>query len=158
MVTIDIPVSSYVKKFMTTLYGDNYTLSLNDTLGNAITALLMKKTNNYNGLYKKGRDSVYSIHISFSQMKNEGCIIRKNNIHLIGQFCDKYFRETIFLSIFTNSNDGKDNVKDTMRKALQAFNITEDDIALDTLYRYYLRKRNLPPFSKFYKQKIAAKS
>lgn len=158
MVTIDIPVSSYVKKFMTTLYGDNYTLSLTDTLGNAISALLMKKTNNFNSLYKKERECVYTIRISFSKMKNEGCIISKNNIHLIGQFCDKYFRETIFLAILTNSNNGKDNVKDTMRKALGTYNITEDDIALDTLYRDYLRKRSSPPFSKLYTRKIAAKN
>jgi len=158
MITLDIPVTPHVKKFMTVLYGESYILNMNDTLGKAIHVLLNKRINS-NGLLKNTEDPTYPVKISYSKRKNEGFVIHKTNIYMISQFCDKYFREVIFLYTLIRSINSKDhnNIKKGIREALYVFDVSEEDISLDTLYRDYMRKRMKPPYSNLYLSKFPDK-
>ena len=153
MITIQIPVSLHVKKFLLSWYGEGYILNLHDSLGKAVHGLLRKKINTVRGTLKM-QEPYYTIHIPMSKAEKEGCVIHPNNLYLISEQFDKYFRDIAFSYVMIHSAIHNGQQKEGLREVLTAFNMTEDDISLDSLYRDLKRKKSLPPYTNMFKDKF----
>lgn len=152
MFTITLPVAPHVKKFLLIWYGPDYILTLNDSLGKSIHALLRKKINSVKGT-RQIKEPFYTIKVPASKIQREGCVIHTNNLYLISEQFDKYFRDIIFYYAMINASCNEGKYKESLRQALAFFDITEDDISLESLYRDFTRKRAEPPFSNLFKKK-----
>lgn len=152
MITIEIPVSPHVNKFLNIMYGNNYILDTRSTLGKAIFVLLQKKVKLVK-INPEVNNSIFKIKIPDIRTKLGGCYIHQNNINMISQYCDRYFRDILYMNTLIQSVHESENIKKGMRRVLEVFDISEEDIALDSLYRDFMRKRNEKPFANIYNVK-----
>lgn len=152
MITIEIPVSPHVNKFLNIMYGNNYILDTRSTLGKAIFVLLQKKVKLVK-INPEVNNSIFKIKIPDIRTKLGGCYIHQNNINMISQYCDRYFRDILYMNTLIQSVHESENIKKGMRRVLEVFDISEEDIALDSLYRDFMRKRNEKPFVNIYNVK-----
>jgi len=139
-ITEEVPVSDHVYKFLTRYVGaDFYEAKRTDLLGNIILSSLNKNADT------KKHDQKYTK--SFKLIIKEGHYV-KNGVNLSirnGQIfnfiADQFFREMLFHHIIFQKNAQNDMYLKAMRNFLDWYNITEEDIKLESLWKDFTRKK-----------------
>lgn len=146
---LSIPVAPHVYKFLNSLFGEFYYLSMGDSLGSFIIGMLQKEQKMlYYSLKPIKEKKMYKIVASNSIYEKQGIQLNEREIRYIGVVVDNYFREQCFsTAIFAKQQYGKE-IAVSIRDFCQFYNITDEDINYESLYRHFFRKRdeNFPNF------------
>ena len=142
-ITIDLALPIYLVKYRHTLYGETQKPTAQDEIGIYILHILERKNNvsEYQYSFKNKQKSTYNIHISLSRFYKSGGLIEKNKKELIKKYIDSHFRNEIYRNAVLNYYNFHISYKNTIITALQAYNISESDLAYETIRKDFNRKK-----------------
>ena len=153
LVTLHVPVKSYLKKYLTAKYGTEHCVSRKSWLGRYLVNLLDKQ-------YRKSKEHIpgldfYSLEIPSSIVKDVGFDINGLKLKDLAEMIHKVFLNDLYGYIevsvgsglkFFNSDHDSINKQNTVRaisQFLRHYDIHEDEISADTLYKGFYRDRKV---------------
>lgn len=139
-ITESIPVADHVYKYLVKRYGGNtLTATRNDIIGNIVLSSLNR--NSDIKLAKPKFNKLFHVVIRENHYLRNGVFIGVKHGQVFNSMVDKLFRDEMYFHVFINNSEDKDKFLDGMRKYLNFYDITEDDIKLESLYRDFKRKK-----------------
>lgn len=143
--SIQIPVAPHVFKYLQSIHGEHYLLSLDDALGIFLHAIITRNTS-FNEVPKKYESASknYEIKFSMSVFLRYGFTFKPKDYFYIGKMLDKYFREKMYEYAIINSINNNISYKKSMKEFLDYFNIDENDVNTESLYRDFKRQKKQP--------------
>ena len=151
-IIINLPMKSYLKKFLTKKYGTHHKVSRNSLLGIHLIELLDKQFKRENVKIKEKES--FPFHFEKTVVEKMGFNISAAKMQKFEVFLHKLFRSSLDDYITTTINSDlviknykgeyKQDVLNAMKQFLACYDINEDDLKLNSLYRDYNReKKNL---------------
>jgi len=139
-ITETIPVADHVYKFLVKRCGsDTYTANRNDIIGNIVLSSLGK--NNDLKISKTRHTKSFNIVIKeYSYLRN-GIFLGVKSGQAFNKMIDKLFRDEMYFHVYVNSFKSKEQFLEGIRNYLKIYDITEDDIKLESIYRDFKRKK-----------------
>ncbi len=140
-ITHNLPVANHVYKYLIKKCGsDHIRASRNTFVGSQILSLLSRNADvrARKSDYKK----IFKATISESYYEKNGMHINAGNAQLFNDQIDKMFREELYSHMIIWKNLNKKLFLKTMHSFLAVYEIEEDDIKAETLYRDFKRKKN----------------
>jgi hypothetical protein len=148
-IIINLPMKSFLKKFLTKKYGSHHKVSRNSLLGIHLIELLDKQ-------YKRDHVKIketdsFPFHFEKTVVEKMGFNISSGKMQKFEVFLHKLFRSSLDdyittsinsdLVIKTNKSLYKQDVLNAMKQFLACYEINEDDLKLNSLYRDYSREK-----------------
>ncbi|WP_300685501.1 hypothetical protein [Chryseobacterium sp.] len=143
-ITINLPVSPAIKKYLTTRLGNNYHLTNNDWFGIIFLNMLENKNNKYYEFIGKkttNRIETFPITISLSMADKNGFIIRAKHETQINKIIDDVFRQDMYIQALINKKEYGIEYQTSLSNILDAYDITDEELTIDSLKRDFIRKR-----------------
>jgi len=139
-ITESIPVSDHVYKFLIKRCGgDTYVASRNDIIGNIVLSSLGRNADLK--ISKSKYTKTFNVVIKeYSYLRN-GIFLGVKSGQAFNKMIDKLFRDEMYFHVFVNAQSSKDQHLEGIRKYLKIYNIDEDDIKLESIYRDFKRKK-----------------
>ena len=144
-ITIHLPVSKPMKKFLTSKFGEEYHPNQQDWLGILISSLLDRKSqsNWEHRISHADFPERYKIHLKLSYANKHGIIIMPIHENLIRKSIENIFRESLYEQAILNKECYGIDYKTTFENVLEYYGITEDDKSYyQSLMRDFNRKKN----------------
>lgn len=140
-ITHHIPVSNHVYKFILKRYGtDHIRATRYSFIGNLIISLHNRnddiKLNRKTGFKRK-----IKITVPFHIYDKNGVHITRKSAQLFNTQIDYIFREELFAHALIANDSHGEMYTTSIRNFLKAYDITEEDIKLETLLRDFNRKK-----------------
>jgi len=140
-ITETIPVADHVYKYLLKKCGsDTYVANRSDLIGNIVLSSL--GSNPDLSISKTKYNKVFHIVIKDYQYLKTGIRLGIKTGQVFNKMIDKMFRDELYCHIFINSNLSKEKYLEGIRMFLQVYDITEDDIKLESIYRDFKRKKD----------------
>jgi hypothetical protein len=142
--TIHLPVSKPIKKFLVAKFGEEYHPTQNEWFGILITSLLHKKSYGDFRQTKKTEElaETYKIGIRISFSEKHGIFLEKNHESLIQKAVENIFRDSIYEQAIMNKQYYGIDYKTSIENALDFYGIVEDAKSYySTLIRDFTRKK-----------------
>lgn len=141
-ITHNIPVADHVYKYLKKRCGADHIKATRTTfIGSQILSLL---TRNADVRTRKSEFTrIFKVTIPESLYGKNGMHISAENAQLFNDQTDKMFREELYSHMVILKNQDKKLFLKTMRSFLEVYDIGEDDIKTETLYRDFKRKKEL---------------
>lgn len=157
MIILNIPVPTYLYKYLTVLYGTPYKPTMYDELGVMILSSLERKVTCPDILELKtwkGKeiDKFFVVQISLSQFERKGFYLFNEKIHQIQTFIDNQFRLNMYRNAAINFHQLKIPYKDSILSFLSSYGITEEDFSYESIRKDFNRKKD------FYEKRLSIKS
>ena len=141
-ITQHIPVSKHVYKYLVATVGsENYEVNRWDSLGAIILSLLGKTPGDLR-LSKKDHEKVFNIKISSHHYLASGMFIDIKSGQLFNRLIDNLFRENMYTYVVLVKKYHSEKYTEGIKEYCKAFNINEDDIKLETLFKDFGRKKD----------------
>ena len=137
MITLKIPCKSYVRKYLIARYGLNHTITKQSLLGMMVHEKLSKNYNPAN--YIRRSDDVYEVVLTDWCFRNVGHSIDIPTLNALGSAMYYLFREDLYLYVRQQLAKGE-KATTAIKEFLEMFDITEDELKFETVYRDYKRK------------------
>jgi len=137
MITLKIPCKSYVRKYLIARYGLNHTITKQSLLGMMVHEKLSKNYNPAN--YIRRSDDVYEVVLTDWCFRNVGHSIDIPTLNALGSAMYYLFRENLYLYVRQQLAKGE-KATTAIKEFLEMFDITEDELKFETVYRDYKRK------------------
>ena len=139
-VAVHIPCKVHVKKYLIGRYGPNHTMSKKSLLGMILFHLLDKNCPKANIQLEEYKQK-YDIIIPEFYFNSRGFDIGYKKKHYLALCFDRIFWEDMLQNIELASSEYHVKPIEAMRKFLKKYNITENDVNFDSLYRQYQRDK-----------------
>lgn len=141
MIIIEIPVEPHVRKYLVTLYGEEYKASKKSLLGFEVLKSLTKK-------YEKPELSIphhykYKVLVPEFYFKKNGHTVPRNNLQHLGISMGVLFDMAMCQFLDMRLSKGGKALPE-LKEFLKFHNIGEDDVKVETLYKVYQRHCNGP--------------
>ena len=137
MIVISIPVKLHVKKYLIKRYGSVHQVSKKTFIGLFLLQLLEKKIEKPE---KEVENSIfYEIEVPEYYFNTKGYSIDTNKLKLLGICLEKLFIEDFYSFIDTELAKGDMNAKKAIRLFFGIYDITENELNADSMYRNYQR-------------------
>lgn len=154
MFTVKLPIKAYLKKYLQrkcNVSGDNLIVSTNDQIGFGlyIVESLQKKREFYlnhnqeevNKFVTSLSDSI-TLQIGCNVANCSGMFIHPEKVYFINSFAEKAFRNEMFAVINGNTMYNPNLIiKNIIYDFCGIYDITEDDLQIDTIYKTYQRHK-----------------
>lgn len=143
-VTIHLPVTPAIKKFLEVRLGKEYKLTANDWFGPIILSILENKTNKHYEINCKNnqlRTSTFDITVSLSMAEKAGFIIAPRQENIINQIVEGIFREDMYLQSILNKKMYLIDYQTTISTILDSYDITDEEMNYESIKRDFNRKR-----------------
>lgn len=141
--TLPVPVYLYVKKYLRTIYGEAYEISVTDSIGIYLSTMLQKEPKHIDWEIKiSSKSDYYTVCFGQKIFEKQGFAVNNKELKYMGELLDKYFREQCYSFILHDSLDREDHYKDSLRNFLKVYQITDEELDPDTLYKDFMRKKN----------------
>ena len=164
LITLNIPLKAYLKKYLTQKYGNTHSVSRRSWLGRYLIDLLDKN-------YRKNKSDInkedfYQLSIPSSVVKEVGFDISATKLKHLGEMIDKVFLNDLYSYIevsvgsklkFYNEEHESINKQNTLcaiSQFLKFYGITEDEKSLDSIYRGFYRDRKSDKNKQLQKQEV----
>lgn len=141
-ITQNIPVSNHVYKYLKNRYGDDHIIATRETVVGGIVLSLLNRNNDIRHVSKKSYDKVFSVLIKEEKYLRNGVHIDTRSAQAFNDTIDKMFREELFCHVMINKFSNNEQFNKGIRNFLKVYDITEDDIKYETLYRDFKRKKD----------------
>ena len=140
-ITQNIPVADHVYKYLVKICGcDHIQANRSTYIGSLILSL---QGRNYDvRLSKKKFRKIFKADVSECYHEKTGMFISKENAQLFNDQVDKKFRDELFRAMLMNRHLDEKLFSKSMRHYLDFYEITEEDIKIESLYRDFKRKKN----------------
>ncbi len=150
-ITLNIPLKSFLKKYLTHKYGEEHDISRRTWFGRYIIDILDKNYKKSNVDIKK--DSFYPVHVSSCIIKEVGFDISATKLKLLSEMIYKVFLNDLYsyievsignnLSFFNEKHESinKQNVLQAISQFLKFYDINESELSPDSVYRNFYRER-----------------
>lgn len=140
MVVISIPVKAYVKKYLVKRYGSVHTITKKSFIGLFLLELLQRKVE---PPFKdfKGKSS-YDINVPEFYFNKKGYAVDHIKLKFLGICLEKMFFEDFYHFVDTEIRTKQLNARKSVKLFLAIYEIEEDEIKLESLYRSYQRYCN----------------
>lgn len=150
-IILNIPLKTYLKKYLTNKYGEIHSVNKSSWLGRYLIVLLDKH-------YRKSKtpltiDDYYPVSISHSVFKEVGFDICTEKLKQLSDMINKIFLNDLhsYIEVSTGSNlkfynevhdsINRQNVLRAIKQFLKHHEIQEDELSADSLYRGYSRSK-----------------
>jgi hypothetical protein len=148
-ITVNMPMQLYLQKFLLKKYGSSYKVSYNSLLGMFLLEILDKQ---YRKEHRKiTQTSYYPITIPKSIVERVGFDMPTSKMKRFEEMISKLFRTELEsyikltisadLCISVDQKVYKQDVMKAIKQFLEYYDVTEDDIKLETLYRDFNRQQ-----------------
>ena len=139
-ITEHIPVADHVYKFLLKRCGGStYIANRNDIIGNIVLSSLGRNSDIQ--LSKTNYVKIFNVVIKETAYLRNGIYLGVKSGQVFNKMVDKLFRDEMFFHVFINSIKSKEQFLDGLRKYLELYDITEDDIKLESIYKDFKRKK-----------------
>lgn len=139
-ITQHIPVADHVYKYLIKRCGsDEIRANRNNVFGSLILSLLGKNPDVKSK--KTTYTKIFKINIAEDGNQRLGMFISSENAQLFNDQVDKMFREELFFHVVINKGIDSRMYLDSIRCFLKVYDITEEDIKLDSLYKDFKRRK-----------------
>ena len=140
-VTQNIPVANHVYKYLLAICGsDHIEASRSTYIGSLILSI---QGRNYDVRIKKTQfTKFFRADINECYYEKTGLVITKENAQLFNDQIDQKFRDELYRNMLINDHLTETLFLKSMRRFLDLYQINEDDIKLETLYRDFKRKKD----------------
>ena len=150
-ITLNIPLNPHLTKYLTKKYGNTHRVSRKSWLGRYLIDLLDKKYRKSNVNISK--DSFYQVSVPPSIIKEVGFELSPLKIKSLSDMIHKIFINDLYSYIevsvgselkFYNEDFDSINKQNTLRainQFLKFYDITEDEISVDSIYRNFHREQ-----------------
>lgn len=146
-ISITIPVKPHIKKYISVRYGVEHTLTKKSLLGILLFNILDKKTprpsQNFTVFSEK-----YTIQISKQYFYERGFEISKRKKQFLAICLEKLFIEDFYSHIDISVSKMGLTAAESMRFFLDQYEITENEVKYESLYKKYQRHCNFKIKSK----------
>jgi len=140
-ITEHLPVSNHVYKFLVKRCGsDVFVAHRNTFIGNVILSSLGKSTDVRIGS-SVNFTKIFNVVIKDHYYLKNGVHLSFKNAKVFNNMIDLLFREEMFAQIIILHEANNTNFVELIKNYLKAYDITEDDLKLDTIYRDFKRKK-----------------
>jgi hypothetical protein len=141
LISIKIPTKSYIKKFIITRYGIEHTVSKKSMLGVIIVSLLDKNVLRPEYSFDSC-DTEYTVHISEYYMNVRGFNLSVKTIKFLSVLLDKLFYEDLFTYMDISISKLNVSAQEALSCFFKEYNISEDELNFDSIYKKYQRHCN----------------
>jgi len=143
-ITIDLPVTSYLQKYLTVKFGTLYQARESDWFGLLIINILSPKNEREYEFKKIKSDSFYTVTIGISKAEKCGFLISKSKGEQLAKAVENYFRSELFSSAILNARNFDVDYKTTIINTLESFGITEEELHYESIRKDFNRnKKNI---------------
>jgi hypothetical protein len=139
-ITQHIPVADHVYKYLLKRCGTDHIKASRVTFLGSLLLSLQSRNYDVTPADKKFT-KVFSVTIPQHKYDKLGMHITPQIALLFNDQIDKMFRDEMFCHILINKNVDKKMFKKSMEIFLEVYQIDEDDLRMDTLYRDFKRKK-----------------
>lgn len=140
-ITETIPVADHVYKFLVKRTGsDTYVAERTDIIGNIVLSSLGKHHDL--GLTKNKFTKTFKVVIKEDKYLKCGVFLGVKSGQVFNRMIDQLFRDELYHHIQMNANNEKEKCLEGIRNFLAVYDITEDDIKLESIYRDFKRKKS----------------
>jgi hypothetical protein len=140
-ITQNIPVADHVYKYLLRICGTDHIFATRSTYIGSLVLSLQGRNQDVR-LSKKKFSRIFKAEISECYYEKTGMFITQQNAQLFNEQVDKKFRDELFRMMLMNRHLEEKLFLKTMRAYLDFYDITEDDIKIETLYRDFKRKKD----------------
>ena len=138
----NIPVSNHVYKYLVARCGDQPLIATRTTFIGSTILSLLSRNSDIRQTNLKSHTKIFQVIIKEESYLRNGVFINYKSAKLFNDLIDKMFREELYCHIIINKYKNKDLFLKNLRHFLAVYNITEDDIKFETLYRDFKRKKD----------------
>lgn len=143
-ITIDLPVTSYLQKYLTVKFGTLYQARESDWFGLLIINILSPKNETDYELKNFKSDSFYTISIGISKAEKRGFIVSKRKGEQLAKAVENYFRSELYSSAILNARNFDIDFKTTIINTLESYGITEEELHYESIRKDFNRnKKNI---------------
>lgn len=144
-ITLHLPVSKPIKKFLAAHFGEEYQPNQSDWLGILISSLLNRKSaSNWETRVMKREhfEETYKINIRLSYADKHGIFLMPIHENLIRKAIENVFRESLYQQAILNKECYNIDYKTTFENQLEYYGIDEEDKSYyQTIIRDFNRKK-----------------
>lgn len=137
MIVISIPVKLHVKKYLIKRYGPTHQVTKKTFIGLFLLQLLEKS------IEKPEKEITtlftYDIDVSEYYFNTKGYCVDKNKLKFLGICIERLFIEDFYSFVDNELYKGDLNAKKSMKLFFSIYDITENELNLDSMYRNYQR-------------------
>ncbi|PIF33006.1 hypothetical protein CLU81_3576 [Flavobacterium sp. 9] len=137
MIQISIPVKKPVKKYLTKKYGEIHTISKKTFLGLLLLELISNKADT-SDIDFKGFDK-YKMDIPELYFNTKGFSVSRNKLKFLGVCLERLFFEDFHNFVDVELAKGKTNAWQSVKLFLLLYDINENEMKLESMYRNYQR-------------------
>ncbi|WBL25102.1 hypothetical protein [Zunongwangia sp. HGR-M22] len=136
-----IPVADHVYKYLLKLCGSDHIIAGRNTyIGSLVLSL---QGRNYDvRLTRHKYTKIFRVEITETYYDKNGLFITRENAELFNDQIDKKFRDELYRMMLMNRHLEEKLFLKSMRAYLEFYDITEDDIKAESLYRDFKRKKD----------------
>ena len=138
MYQIEIPVPSHIKKFLDIQYKNDTRISEKSFIGMLILQNLTGKLKFTGNRQEKKYPQTFTITLSSHYFKKGAVIVDPKKISWLVRLFDKLFFSELLRYVNTRLTQ-KVSAKQLLSQFLQKYEISEDELRLDSIYRRYKR-------------------
>jgi|APHig6443717817_1056837.scaffolds.fasta_scaffold242612_2 hypothetical protein len=135
-ITVHFPVRPHVYKFLQKKVGEKLVVTKNNFYGNLVLDVLSKR---YCALEAVSDELTFPVDISLRYMTDFGIYLDKNIIRKFNSQIDKQFKEEMRSYVSINANANGLPKAEAVRQFVFHYNITEEDIKMETLLKDIVR-------------------
>lgn len=143
-ISIHLPVSPAIKKYLEVRLGKNYHLTINDWFGGILINMLENKScKPYEPSNKSQsqKTETFTITVSMSMADKNGFNIQPKHEAQINKIIDDIFREDMYIQAITNKKNYFIEFQTSISNILDSYDITDDEMSYESIKRDFSRKR-----------------
>ena len=137
MIVIRIPIKCHVKKYLIKRYGSVHQVSKKTFIGLFLLQLLEKKVEKPEK--EAGKGSFYEIEVPEYYFNVNGYSIDKNKLKFLSVCLERLFFEDFYSFVDNELIKGNLTAKKAIRLFFTIYDITENELNQDSMYRNYQR-------------------
>lgn len=143
-ISIHLPVTPAIKKYLTVRVGENYTVRFEDWFGGIVLSVLENTGSKHGQLVNKRENTAteeFTFTISLSYAEKNGFIILPKHEVLINNIIEDIFRKEMYIQALINKKCYKIEYHTTFSNIMDVYDITDDDLTMDAVKKEFIRKR-----------------
>jgi hypothetical protein len=137
MIQISIPVKKHVKKYLIKKYGEIHTISKKTFLGLLLLELISNEADTSDIDFKDYEK--YKIDIPELYFNIKGFSVSRKKLKFLGVCLERLFFEDFYSFVDVELAKGKANAWQSVKLFLFLYNINENEMKLESMYRNYQR-------------------
>lgn len=141
-VTNHIPVPDHVYKFLLKRCGTNHITATRHTFIGSLTLTLLTKNNDVKVSSTPNSSKIFKVDIHEQHFKKLGHSFTSRSAKLFNDQIDAMFRDELYYYAILNKVNNKKLYAQSIRAFLEMYDITENDIKIETLIKGFNRKKS----------------